>query len=316
MPDTRVVFATDVHGSEKTFVKFVNSAAFYKANVIILGGDVTGKIIIPLVEQPDGNVRTTFLGSNVLTDKNGLKSLEKKIEDTGFYPYRTTIEEKKELDNDPEKVTKLFSELMVQRVKKWVQFAESRLRDTDVKCFVSPGNDDSLTIDNAFGDSERVICPEGKVVMIDDHHEMISCGYSNSTPFNCPRDISEEELHNKIEIMASQVKNIKNCIFNLHCPPYNTTIDTAPELDTNLKPVIRDGQPSYIPVGSKAVKQAIEKYQPLLGLHGHIHESKGFFKIGNTPCLNPGSEYSEGVLRSVLVVLDKNKIKSYLFLSG
>jgi len=316
MPDTRIVFASDVHGSERTFVKFVNSATFYKANVIILGGDITGKLIIPLVEQPDGTVKTTFLDSDMVVDKDGLKSLEKRIEDTGFYPYRTTTDEKKQLDSDPEEVSKLFSELMTQRVKKWVQFAESRLKGTGVKCFMSPGNDDSFAVDKAFGDSERVIYPEGKVVMIDDYHEMISCGYSNPTPFNCPRDISEEELLSKIEIMVSQVKDIKNCIFNLHCPPYNSQIDIAPELDARLKPMIRDGQPSYIPVGSRAVRQAIEKYQPLLGLHWHIHESKGFFKIGNTPCLNPGSEYSEGVLRSVLAVLGQNKIKSYLFLSG
>jgi len=316
MPDTRIVFASDVHGSERTFLKFVNSAAFYKANVIILGGDITGKLIIPLIQRSDGTVKTTFLDSEIIVDKDGLKSLEKRIEDTGFYPYLTTADEKQELDSDPLKIDKLFSELMVQRVKKWLQLAETRLKGTGVKCFMSPGNDDNFAVDKAFEDFKYVIYPEGKVVMIDDHHEMISCGYSNITPFKCPRDIPEEQLLCKIEAMVSQVKDIKNCIFNLHCPPYNSMIDTAPELDPSLKPVIRDGQPSFIPVGSKAVRQMIEKYQPLLGLHGHIHESKGFFKIGRTICLNPGSEYSEGILRSALVVLDSTKVKGYLFLCG
>jgi len=316
MTDTRIVFASDIHGSERTFIKFVNSAVFYKANVIIIGGDITGKLIIPIIEQPGGTLKTNFLGSDILVKEDELRLLEKKIEDTGFYACRITVDEKIMLDNNPEKVNELFSHLMIQRAKRWVDLAESRLKGINVKCFISAGNDDSFTIDKVLENSDYIIYPEGKVVMVDEDHEMISCGYSNPTPFNCPRDVSEEELLNRIEAMTSQVNDMKNCIFNFHCPPYNSQIDVAPELDASLKPVIRDGQPSYIPVGSKAVRQAIEKYQPLLGLHGHIHESKGFFNIGRTPCLNPGSEYSEGILRTVLVVLDKKKVKSYLFLSG
>ena len=48
-----------------------------------------------------------------------------------------------------------------------------------------------------------------------------------------------------------------------------------------------------IHAGSTAVRASIEKHQPLVGLHGHIHESKGFVTLGRTLCLNPGSEYGK-----------------------
>jgi Icc-related predicted phosphoesterase len=158
--------------------------------------------------------------------------------------------------------------------------------------------------------------PNDQVVALDDKHEMASLGYSNITPWRCPRDIPEEELSKKIEALIAQVKNMPNCIFNFHCPPYDTGIDTAPHLDQNLKPVFKAGEVEMIPVGSKSTRKAIEQHQPLLGLHGHIHESKGAFKIGRTICLNPGSEYSEGMLRGALVDLHDKGLKNYVLTTG
>jgi len=68
--------------------------------------------------------------------------------------------------------------------------------------------------------------------------------------------------------------------------------------------------------GSKSVRRAIEKYQPLLGLHGHIHESQSVAKIGKTTCINPGSEYGEGVLRGCIVILGDGKIEGYQMTRG
>ncbi|MEM2517675.1 MAG: phosphoesterase, partial [Candidatus Bathyarchaeia archaeon] len=104
----------------------------------------------------------------------------------------------------------------------------------------------------------------------------------------------------------------KNSIFNLHCPPINTLLDIAPKLDKDLKVSLRE----TIAAGSAAVRKAIEKYQPLLGLHGHIHESRGIEKIGRTLCINPGSEYTEGILRAIVVDLGKDNIKNNFFISG
>ena len=179
-----------------------------------------------------------------------------------------------------------------------------------------PGNDDAFFIDKVLAESNAMINPEGQVIDIDGIHEMASTGYTNMTPWKCPRDIPDEELMKKIEGMASKLKNPSRSIFNFHCPPYDTTIDSAPQLDENLKPKLSATGPIMAPAGSKSVRAAIEKLQPLLGLHGHIHESKGYFPIGKTICVNPGSEYTEGVLRGFLAELTEDKVKDFLFVSA
>jgi len=316
MARTRIFFATDLHGSERCFRKFVSAGKFYDANVLIVGGDITGKMIIPIAKQPDGSFTGQLFGvKRVANQEKELLALEDDIRNSGFYPYRTDPEEVKLLANEA-KIHELFSRLMVETLERWVKLAEKHLKNTGIRCFIMPGNDDSLVIDPEIEKSDFVVNPEGKVVWVDDNHEMISTGYANITPFDCPRDVPEEELAKKIEAMASQVGDMKNCIFNFHCPPYDTQLDAAPKLDQNLKPVVSGGKIVMYPAGSTSVRRAIEKYQPLLGLHGHIHESRGIFRIGRTICLNPGSEYTEGYLRGAIVNLDRDKVESYTLTSG
>ena len=199
----------------------------------------------------------------------------------------------------------------------WIKLAEERLKGSGVRCYISPGNDDTFAIDPIIQSSDYVICPEGKVLEIDNDHEMISCGYSNMTPWNCLRDISEEDLSKRISDMTSQVKKMELCIFNLHCPPFGTMIDDAPKLDKDLNPSVQPGGGfEMAPAGSTAVRDMIQRHQPLLGLHGHIHESKGTFKIGRTLCMNPGSEYAERILRGLLLDIDGNRVKDFMFTSG
>jgi hypothetical protein len=299
-------------------MKFVNSAKFYNAKVVVCGGDMTGKMIVPLIETTKGTYEVEFMGKPlVVRGDEEAAQLEKSIAQVGYYAFRTTKEEMERLNANRDEVDKLFSELMIRRVEKWLHIAEERLKGSGIKCIMNAGNDDRIEIDQALGSSEYVIVPEGKVVNVDENHEMISTGYTNITPWNCPRDIPEEELAKIIENMTSKVSKMENCIFNLHCPPYKSNIDDAPQLDKDLKPVVTPGgQMQMIPAGSNAVRAAIEKYQPLLGLHGHIHESRGSTKIGRTLCLNPGSEYAEGTLRGALLTLDDGKVKSYQLTSG
>lgn len=317
MADTKLFYATDVHGSERTFIKFLNAGKFYGAKIVLMGGDITGKMIVPVRDQGDGTYKARLLGTEyILRTNQELQDIEKNIRFNGFYPYRTTEREKKELDVNPQKVDELFGEIMLKATKRWVSLAEERLKNTGIHCFIMPGNDDRLEIDHAFDDSEYVINPEGKIVQLDENHEMISTGYVNVTPWHAPRDISEEELERKIDSMIRQVKDVRNCVFNFHCPPYDSTLDAAPKLDENMKPSLSTTGVDLAPAGSTAVRKSIEINQPLLTLHGHIHESSGFARIGRTLCLNPGSEYSEGVLRGVLVTMSKDKVKSYLFTRG
>jgi len=313
---TRIFFATDVHGSEKSFLKFLNAPAFYKAQVIILGGDLTGKMIVPLVKESDG-YHATFRGLNrKAANEEEAQALEKEIRFTGYYPYRSTPEEVKELETDPAKVHAIFNELMIQTMKQWMQMAEERLRKTGTIVYITGGNDDFLEIEPILSGSDYVVNPEGKVVQVTDKYEMISSGWSNPTPWKTPRECSEEELGAKIERMASQVKNMRNCIFNFHVPPINSRLDECPKLDENLKPMYNGSEAIMTNVGSTSVRNAIEKYQPLLGLHGHIHESRGFYEIRRTLCLNPGSESAEGILLGAMVDIEDDKVKSYVLTQG
>jgi hypothetical protein len=314
----RIYYTTDVHGSTLCFKKFLNAAKFYSADVAIIGGDITGKLIIPLIEQPDGTYTCNHQGTGYsLKAKDEVEQLRKRIEDQGYYPYVTNQHEMEDFGKDKSKVDELFTKLIVRRVEEWVQLADERLKDVKSICYVQPGNDDRYEIDPVLAKSQKLVDPDGKVIEVDKDHEMISTGHANITPWDCPRDEPEEKLTAIIERMASQVKNMKNCIFNFHCPPYGTHLDQGPKLDENLTPALDMGATvKMVSVGSTAVRNAIDKYQPLLGLHGHIHESKAAEHLGRTLILNPGSEYGEGVLRGALVDLDKKGIQSHLFVQG
>ncbi len=311
----RLLFTTDLHASEKCYSKFLKAAEFYKADVLILGGDITGKMIIPVVDQGDGSFMANLHGNNIKVNSNGIAQLEHDIRNAGYYPYRTDQAEAEALQNDKSKIDKLFTQLMVEMVKRWVSLAEEKLRATNTKVYISPGNDDHFEIDPVLSASDFVINPEEKVVDVAGY-EMVTLGYTNRTPWNTAREITEDELAGKIETLATQVRTMKKCIFNLHCPPVDTPLDIAMKLDSEWRPVQTGGEPEMIHVGSSAVRSAIEKHQPLIGLHGHIHESRSTCKIGETLCVNPGSEYGEGILRGALVELENGKVKYCLLTSG
>ncbi len=313
---TRIFYTTDVHGSDIIFRKFVNAGKFYKADIVILDGDLTGKAIVPIVEKNNKSYEATFLDEEYTVKESEIKDIEARINNLGFYSLLISEDDLKNLQENPRKVEGLFRDMMVERMEKWVSLIEQHLKDSEIKCYILPGNDDRFEIDKELEDSDYIINPEGEVVDLDGEHEMISTGWSNPTPWDTPREEDEKALEKRINAMALKVQDMDKCIFNLHCPPYNTGIDMAPQLDKNLKQVVKAGEVIMIPVGSKAVKRAIEKYQPLLGIHGHIHESKGARKVGRTLCLNPGSEYQQWTLRGVIINLDEKSIKSTLFTSG
>lgn len=317
MVKTRLFFTTDIHGSEKCFRKFVNAGEFYQADALVLGGDITGKMVIPIVDNGDGSYSCNFLGNEMLLkSREEFENTIKNIRDTGYYPYPSTKSDVAELMNDKSKVDALFEKLILESIDRWILLANKKLAGTDVRCYISPGNDDTFSIDKHLVDTGVVVNPERKVVRIDERHEMITLGYTNHTPWDSPRELDENRLEEMLEDMCSRVEEMKNCIFNLHCPPHQTTIDQAPALDSTFKPIVKSGQVQMTSAGSLAVRTVIEKYQPLAGIHGHIHESKGKTKIGRTVCFNPGSEYTEGILRGVLLDLEEGRIKSYLFTAG
>jgi len=312
----RLFYATDVHGSTRCFTKFVNAADFYGVDAVLLGGDITGKAIVPLVAE-NGRFRGHFLGEPVSVEAGDeLDALEKKIAATGYYAWRCTPDEEAETAADPAKQHGLFVRLIVERVEQWMRLAEERLEPRKIPCFVNAGNDDPREIDAAVETSSWVRFLEGRVVELPNGTQVASCGYANMTPWHCPRDVEEEELGRRIEDVVAKLDDPGRSIFNFHCPPYGTGIDDGPKLGEDFRLTAGAGGIEMEPVGSRACRAAIERYQPLLGLHGHLHESRGTFRLGRTLCVNPGSEYTEGVLRGALFDLKNGKIKSHQFTAG
>lgn len=313
----RIFFVSDVHGSERCFRKFINAASFYKADVLILGGDITGKVLVPIIDNYDGTYSLTLFGDHVVVDSRKLEECKKMLRDAGQYYYVTSKNEYEELSSNKEKMDKIFNECMVSTIRAWIELANTRLKGSKVRCFISPGNDDRFEIDEVLRDNGIVINPENRIVEVVPKVEMITLGFSNPTPWKSPREVTEDKLAEMIDKLASSLANPSSSIFNLHVPPFGTEIDKAPAIDEEFK-YIKEGLSSVKTVyaGSKAVRSAIERYQPLLGLHGHIHESRGVVKINRTICINPGSEYSNGVLRGALIIIDGERVKEYMLTSG
>jgi Icc-related predicted phosphoesterase len=309
----KVFFATDLHGSEMCWRKFLNAAKFYEADVLVCGGDMTGKAIVPIVKE-NGQFTFTLAGEQQVVGAEQLNEVETHIRRKGYYPLQMNVDRLQELDQDADKRAEVFQQVMLDGVERWMGMAADKLRGTGIRLFVCPGNDDEMEVDDVIRRSDLVELGEGRVVEIDDF-TMISTGWSNHTPWNTHREETEEKLGERIEAMASQVKDPSKAIFNLHCPPYKSGLDEAPAIDADLK--LLHGGRALRPVGSTAVRAAIERHQPLLSLHGHIHESKGAVKIGKTLSINPGSSYEEGMLMGAIVQLDAKKgIKSYQLVNG
>lgn len=312
---TKLFFATDIHGSDICWIKFLNAGKFYEADVLILGGDMTGKAVVPVVHQGGSNYKTVLLEQEFLTtNEDDLKEMIKRVRSRGYYPYRTTPDEITELEKNPERVNEIFKEEVLKVVQQWMDLADKKLDGTNLMVYCSPGNDDMDEVDEIIRCSKRVLLVEGQVTQLDAHHEMIASGWSNRTPWDTHREEDEDQLWVRYEAMTRQLKDPRNAVFNIHVPPYKSGLDEAPELDKDLRPVLA-GQ-SLKPVGSTALRKAIEEVQPLLSLHGHIHEGRGSTRIGKTLCINPGSMYEQGTLLGAIVKLGKNKIENYVLTSG
>lgn len=310
-------FTTDIHGSERCFRKFINAAKFYEVQTLILGGDITGKAIIPIIKGAGGTYTATITNTARTVTDIELPDLLKEIRFNGYYPYITTLDELAELEKDPDGKKKLFRAAIKESLESWFALAEERLKPLGVKMYISPGNDDDEIVDEVLKESSFAINPEDKVIELAPGIQMISCGFSNPTPWDSPRELTEADLALKINPLAEQMSYKGVTIFNFHVPPFDTTIDQAPKLDSTLKPIVEGGQVAMAGCGSKAVRAAIEKYQPTLGIHGHVHEGAGAQKIGKTICLNPGSEYNDGILRGAIVTVDERKKKaSYILTVG
>jgi len=311
----KLFFATDVHGSEICWKKFISAAKFYEVDTLILGGDMTGKAIVPIIAQGGDKYKVTLLEQEfMLEGKEAVDKMVATIQNRGYYPYVTTPDEVNEISTIPGRSDALFHDQVMATVARWMDYADAKLAGTGIRCMVCPGNDDVFEIDAAIAASKTVRSMEGDVIQLDEHHEMVSSGWTNPTPWNTPREESEEALLARLEAVIAKAKDPANAVFNMHAPPYGSGLDEAPELTKDMRPAYAGR--SLVPVGSKSVIAVIEKYQPLLGLHGHIHEGKGTRKFKKTLCINPGSMYEQGVLHGAVVELKPQKVGNYVLTTG
>jgi Icc-related predicted phosphoesterase len=311
-----IYYASDVHGSEQCWRKFLGAGRFYGVEALIMGGDLTGKAIIPIAREADGSYRATFLGEEqVARGEDELEELLKAIRYNGMYPWVATAQEIAAHAADEVARERLFDEVMLAELARWIELADARMSEYGIETYVMAGNDDPWACDEVIAAARHVQQCDDRVVRVGPH-EMISLSYANPTPWNSPRELDEPALYERIKRLADQLEDPASSIFNLHVPPYDSGLDRAREIREDLTLVYKNGQPVEIPVGSKAVREAIEEYQPLVSLHGHIHESRGEARIGRTLALNSGSEYNSGRIHGVVVKLGADGVLSHQFTIG
>jgi hypothetical protein len=313
MAITRYLFASDIHASELAFRKFISVALQYKVNVAVTD-ELTGKFIVPALKQKDGSVQFNFRDEIVTARTEAeRKSEEDKAATVGNYVCYCTPEEYEEMKSKEGALDELFKNVMCERLRHWVALAEEKLKGKVDALIMMPGNDDERYVDDVLAESKWILNPDGKVIKLLGN-EVLSLALANMTPWKCPRDVEEDVIEKHLEELCAQVTDWKRAIMITHVPPYDTNIDKAPKLDEKFNVVYSGAAPVMIPVGSTSVRKVIEKYQPLLGLHGHLHEGKGIDHIGRTTIINSGSEYYKGLLSAALVNLEDDRIKGYMFL--
>jgi Icc-related predicted phosphoesterase len=312
----RLYYASDVHGSDLCWRKFLNAGRHYDCDALVMGGDLCGKGMVPIERGEDDVWKVVFLGEERLAhDAAGLDELERAVRMNGFYPVRVSAAEHERMRTDPKVAEDVFARAMLEELERWVALAEERVAGGAPRPFVMPGNDDPFTIDEVLERADGVTACDGRIVRVGEH-EMVSVGYSNPTPWDTPRELAEDDLYRLVRRLADQLEHPGSSIFNLHVPPHDSGLDTAVELDEEFRPVVKSGRPKEIPVGSTAVRQIIEEVQPMLALHGHIHESRGISTLGRTVAINPGSDYAGGRIDGCVVETNRDRVTVHQLVSG
>ncbi len=308
----RLYFATDLHGSDVCFHKFCEAADFYNCETLVMGGDVTGKLLIPITTH--GESATFRLGGEQRTVATAaIPAEQKRIANMGYYSVVGDHDATSELSAPEAYESRLLDEAL-KRIGEWVAYAEARLGANGSKIYFAPGNDDPPVVDDAFAGSSVFVNCEKTVVDLGGI-EMASTGWSNRTPWATPRECDEDALEARLRSVATRLRDPSRALFNFHVPPYGTPLDLCPKIDEDFRVVTVMGNPIQMHAGSTAVRAVIEELQPLASLHGHIHESRSAVQLGRTWAVNPGSEYGEGVLCGAIITIKKEKVK-YTFTAG
>jgi uncharacterized protein len=314
---TRIFFVADLHGSAVCWRKFINAAKVYSADVLLVGGDIAAKTMTPVFEENGGWSATVEGETRTARTPEERDRLESWVRDSATVPYRTPRVAWTELIADRTRADQKFLELELEELRRWLAWAQDRLRGSGARLLIGLGNDDFTPMEEVIRADGFAELTDTAILPADDHHEILTLPYSNPTPWRTNRELSEEEIARRIDEDVRRLRSVDQAVFNLHVPPHNTPLDLAPRLGPGLVKVMAPGgEAELVHVGSTAVRRALEGHQPLLGLHGHIHESKGSVAIGRTVALNPGSAYTEGTLLGAVVDLAKDRIRATMLTSG
>jgi uncharacterized protein len=315
----RIYVCSDIHASERTWRKLLNATRqnIYKVDAVLVAGDLTGKALIPVLSDTKGRWSAELLGARrTASTEAELAELERSIADVGYYAVRVTPEEHAQMERDPELVKRHFREQIVRRVHEWMTLAAERLDGSTVPMYLMPGNDDDFEIDPALEDSGYARNVNEQLIDLTPDYQLVSMGWSSPTPWATPRELPEEQFLDRLSGLMSGVRDARKTVIMTHVPPYDSGLDTAPLLSPDLRPTVSAGDLLRGPVGSTGVRRAIESFRPVLGVHGHIHESGGERRIGDTVCVNAGSEANHGILRGFLVDLGANGVERTLRVEG
>ncbi|HET9248605.1 MAG TPA: metallophosphoesterase, partial [Actinomycetota bacterium] len=277
----------------------------------------TGKAMVPIVQRANGTWEASLQDhKDTLESEDAIIEFEKRVMNRGYYPIRVSDQEYVAMQEDEDLVDKRFKEVMLEGTERWIAMAEDKLAGSGIRVIACPANDDMFEIDDLLKDAQVVETGDEEHPIQLGDFTMVSMGWTNPTPWDTFREAEEPDLAVRIERALSAATAPETTIFNFHAPPYGSNLDNAPALNADLTYV--SGGQAIRPVGSTSVHESIERYQPLLSLHGHIHESKGAARIGKTLALNPGSSYEEGILQSAVITIDdkKRKVKNYQLLNG
>lgn len=321
MADLTIFYVADIHGSDLCFRKWLNAAGFYGADVLVIGGDLTGKVLLPIYPAGGHNEAWTATWKDRvhrLETSSEVAELIRLARNDGAYGFVTTADEMAEIGASIERERAVFGRLKVEALEAWLALADERLADRRTRAFLMAGNDDPPEIDALLAEARSLVDVQGAATELAPGIWMASRGESTPTPWHTPRELPDPALGELVRDAVSGLPTGGTTIWNLHMPPYDTGVDRAPRLNDSLH-VQYDGsgEPIMVPVGSQAIRDLIAEGEPTIALHGHIHEGRGRYRIGRTVGFNPGSQYQDGVLQGMLLRVSARKgLRDFAFTAG
>jgi uncharacterized protein len=302
--ELRCLIASDLHGSNACFKKLVALADEVRADICVVAGDISGKRAIIGYPENQEHIRFHEDGRNHTVRMDEFEVLRAQWGNIGIYGIRV----KDDVPSVDE--VRLESEAKRLRLTQWLDFAKKRFAPAGRRLFIMPGNDDSPDVVETLNFHNWATNIDDNVVRVGDY-ALGGLGYSNPTPWQTYRELSESQLSSKLNSLAAALGDCDFPLVAIHVPPLDSGLDLAPEVVRlkNGEFATRPGR--SIHVGSSEVHKFVTSFQPILLACGHCHDSAGFRFIGKSLCLNAGSVFQIGTLNAALVILERGSVKGF-----